>query len=137
MLLLPARVLPVSACDGCTVSLGPELRMVVRNGDSWPAAWGLTGATIPAPAVDLSREIVLLAATRSYGGTGHAIALDSIYGDTATGRVFAVVRERSNLVHSDTAMRAMAAVAVPAKVGTTYWHQVVFLERAKVQVDGP
>lgn len=69
------RAVPIYAVDTFTT----RRRMVIRDRAAWAKVLStMPRGMLPPPAVDFATEIVILAGTRSFSGTGPSIEIDSV-----------------------------------------------------------
>ena len=71
----PIRTVPIYAVDTFTT----RRRLVIRERAVWAEVLTtMPRGTLPPPAVDFAKEIVILAGTRSFSGTGPFVDIDSV-----------------------------------------------------------
>jgi hypothetical protein len=109
-------------------------RLVIRTPAEWSQAWArITGSAEPrrpAPAIDFDREMVILVAMGERPTGGYSITIEGVY--DASGRVFAVVREKSpgaDCFVTEAFTQPIDAVRVPRRDGA-----VTFVEQAETVV---
>ncbi|HYD53457.1 MAG TPA: hypothetical protein VEA99_12550 [Gemmatimonadaceae bacterium] len=111
-----------------------SVRLVVQDSLDWAAIWRRMvgpGAGIPAPAVDFSREMLLVAGMGEHPCMGYGIAIDTVFRDRER-RIYAVVRERHRGVRCGCLNEVVSPVDVIRVPRTA--RPVTFLERRETNV---
>jgi hypothetical protein len=91
---------------------GPRVRIVVDDPDHWPAAWTLAlGASPPPPAVDFTKVMAIIVASKTQPDGAGAITIDSLVADRGT--LYVITREQTTCRRLDALSRPIVAIAVP------------------------
>jgi hypothetical protein len=116
--------------------LPTSVRLVVQDSTDWTAIWRrITGPTgvgaPPVPAVDFSREMLLVVGMGEQPCMGYGISVDTVFRDRER-RIYAVVRERQRGVRCGCLNEVVSPVDVIRVPRTA--RPVTFLERRETNV---